>query len=158
MLKIGIILSIAGMAWIAVVFLEGNRISEEFLLESTNSHSISHDFIGKDIGYYKVFMPEFAGDSMFAQILDAKGNVISEQSITTKMSVSYFDYEKSGKYTVKITNVGENLVDLQVELGSTNSQNMIPSGIMVLAGALLIIFASYVKLKNYKIAQPDENI
>ena len=158
MLKTGIILSIAGMAWIAVVFLEGNRISEEFLLEPTNSHSISHDFAGSDIGYYKVFMPKFAGYSMFVQILDSKGNVISEQSINTKMSVGYFDYEKSGKYTVKITNVGKNSIDLQVEFGDTNSQNMIPSGIMVLVGALLIIFASYVKLKNYKIAQPDENI
>ncbi|MCV0399566.1 MAG: hypothetical protein K5785_06160 [Nitrosarchaeum sp.] len=158
MLKIGIILSIAGMIWIAVVFLEGNRISEEFLLESTNSYGISHDFAGSDIGYYKVFMPEFAGDLVFVQILDAKGNVISEESINTKMSVGYFDYENSEKYTVKITNVGENSINVQVEFGSTNSQNMIPSGIMVLAGALLIIFASYMKLKNYKIAQPDENI
>lgn len=156
--KIGIIFTIIGIIWISIVFSQGNRISDEFLLESTGSHMINLDFLGKDIGYYKVFMPEFAGDKIFAQVLDGNGNVISEQSIQTKMSVGYFDYEKNGKYNLKITNISDNLVGVQIEFGDTNSQNMIPAGIMILVGTTMIIFASYVKLKNYKIAHPDENI
>jgi len=158
LLKIGIILSIAGMIWISAVFLEGNRISEEFLLEPANSQSMSLDFVGNDIGYYRVFMPEFSGDEIFVQVLDIEGNVISEQSVHTKMAVGYFDYKKTGKYTLKFIDISENPINLQIEFGNTNSQKMIPSGIIVLAGVILIIFASYIKLKNYKIAHPDENI
>jgi hypothetical protein len=158
LLKIGIILSIAGMIWISAVFLEGDRISEELILESENSQSVSLEFVGEDIGYYKVFIPEFSGDEIFTQVLDTKGNVVSEQNIHTKMAVGYFDYKETGKYTLKVTNISEDPIDLQVEFGNTNSQNMIPSGIIILFGAILIIFASYMKLKNYKIAHPDENI
>jgi len=146
------------MIWISIVFLQGGRISEEFPLESSNSFSMNLDFVGEDIGYYKVFMPEFAGDEIFAQVLDSSDNVISEQSIHTKMSVGYFDYEKAGKYTIKITNISENQINLQVEFGDTNSQNMIPAGVVILVGSVMIIVASYMRLKNYKIEHPDENI
>jgi hypothetical protein len=90
--------------------------------------------------------------------LDNNLNVISEESIQTKMSVGYFDFEKSGTYTVKITNPSENQVDLQFELGDASSETMIPPGVMVLVGAVMIIFSSYMKLKNYNIEQPDKNI
>lgn len=151
-------LSIVGISWISMVFLQGDRISEEFLLESSNSHKIDMSFAGEDIGYYKVFMPNFSGDEVFVQVLDTVGNVISEQSVHTKMSVAYFDYEKTGKYSVKIVNVSKNPINIQVEFGDTNSKEMIPAGIIILVGSIMIILASYMKLKNYKIAQPDENI
>ena len=158
MFKIGIIFTIVGIIWISIVFSQGERISDEFLLESTDSHMTNLDYSGKDIGYYKVFMPEFAGDKVFAQVLDVNGNVISEQSVHTKMSVGYFDYEKIGKYTLKITNISDKPINVEIEFGDTNSQNMIPAGIIVLVGTVMIICASYMKLKNYKIAHPDENI
>lgn len=141
-----------------MIFLEGDRISEEFMLESLNSHNIKLDFEGKDIGYYKIFMPEYSGEELFIQVLDNNKNIISEQSVNTKMSVGYFDYERSEKYTVKIVNISKNSINLQVEFGNTNSQNMIPSGIMIVVGAIMIMLASYLKLKNYKIEHPDENI
>jgi hypothetical protein len=156
--KIGIILSVIGMIWISVVFLERDKISEDFLLESSSSHSIKLDFVGKDIGYYKILMPEFSGEEIFIQVLDYNKNIISEQSVHTKMSVGYFDFEKSGKYLVNIANISKNSINMQIEFGNTNSQNMIPSGIMIVVGAVMIILASYMKLKNYRIEQPDENI
>ncbi len=157
-MKIGIILSVAGMIWISVIFSEGNRVTEEFLLDPSKSYSIKSDFIGKDIGYYKIFMPEYSGQEIFVQVLDNNQNIISEQSVHTKMSVGYFDFEKSGKYTVNISNISKNHIDLQVEFGNTNSKNMVLSGILILVGAILIIFTSFMKLKNYKIEHPDENI
>ena len=141
-----------------MIFVEGNRISEEFLLEPTNSHSIKLDFEGKDIGYYKIFISKYSAEELFVQVLDNNKNIISEQGVHTKMSVGYFDFEKSGKYTVNIVNISNNSIHLQVEFGNTKAQNMIPSGIMVLVGAIMIILASYLKLKNYKIEHPDENI
>lgn len=158
LIKIGITLSVIGIIWTTMIFLEGDRISEEFMLESLNSHNIKLDFEGKDIGYYKIFMPEYSGEELFIQVLDNNKNIISEQSVNTKMSVGYFNYERSEKYTVKIVNISKNSINLQVEFGNTNSQNMIPSGIMIVVGAIMIMLASYLKLKNYKIEHPDENI
>lgn len=156
--KIGIIISVIGLVWISIVFLDGNKITEEFHLKPSYSHNMTMEFAGEDIGYYKVFMPEFGGDEIFVQILDKDGNIISEQSIQTKMSVGYFAFDKNGQYSIKISNISDNVVDLQVEFGNTNSQKMIIPGIMVLVGAVMIILASFIRLKNYRIAQPDENI
>ena len=156
--KIGIILGIIGIIWISIIFLQTDKISEEFQLESLNSHRLQLDFEGEDIGYYKIFMPEFAGEEVFVQILDTKKSVISEQSVQTKMSVAYFDFYKSGDYTVNITNISKKVIILQVELGNTNAQDMIPSGIMIGISGILIMIASFIKLKNYKIEHPDENI
>jgi hypothetical protein len=151
------VLSVIGMIWISLVFLQGDRIAEEIVLKSSNSHDIELNFNGKGVGYYKVFMPEFARDKVFVQILDKNQNIISEENVHTKMAVSYFDF-KSGTYTAKITNPTENQINLQVEFGDANSENMIPPGVMILVGAVMIITSSYMKLKNYSIEHPDENI
>jgi hypothetical protein len=149
---------VIGMIWISLVFLQGDKISEEIVLKSTNSYDLELNFNGKGIGYYKVFMPEFARNQVFVQILDNNQNVISEENVQTKMSVGYFDFEKSGTYTVKITNPSENQINLQVELGDAESETMIPPGIVILVGAVMIIVSAYMKLKNYRIEQPEENI
>jgi len=146
------------MIWISFVFLQGDKISEEIVLKSTNSHDIELNFDGKGIGYYKVFMPEFARNQIFIQILDENQNVISEESVQTKMSVGYFDFEKSGTYTAKITNPSDNQINLEIELGDASSETMIPPGVMILVGAVMIIISSYMKLKNYRIEHPDKNI
>lgn len=151
-------LSVIGMIWISLVFLQGDKISEEIVLKSTNSYDLELNFNGKGIGYYKVFMPEFARNQVFVQILDNNQNVISEENVQTKMSVGYFDFEKSGTYTVKITNPSENQINLQVELGDAESETMIPPGVAILVGAVMIIVSAYMKLKNYRIEQPEENI
>ncbi len=146
------------MIWISFVFLQGDRIAEEIVLKSSDSHDVKLSFVGKGVGYYKIFIPQFARDQIFVQILDKNLNVMSEKSVQTKMSVGYFDFEKSGTYSIKITNPTENQINLQVEFGDANSENMIPPGMMILVGAVMIIISSYMKLKNYSIEQPDENI
>jgi len=146
------------MVWISLVFVEGEKITEQFLLEPSNSHNVNLDFQGNGIGYYKIFMPEYLGYEIFVQVLDNNKNIISEQTIHTKMSVGYFEFEKNGKYTINISNISKEKINMQVEFGETNSENMILSGIMILVGVLLIISMSFIKLKNYKIEHPDENI
>ena len=142
----------------SIEFLEGKRISEQFVLESTESHSLNQNFEGTDIGYYKIFMPEYLRYEIFVQILDNEKNIISEQTVHTKMSVGYFKFEKSGTYIVNISNISKEQIDFHVEFGETNSQQMILPGIMVLVGAIIIIITSFLKLKNHKIEHPDENI
>ena len=79
MFKIGIILSMIGIIWISAIFIESNKISEEFILESQHSHKIQIDLEGAGIGYYKIFMPEFLKYKIFVQVLDENKNIISEK-------------------------------------------------------------------------------
>ena len=158
MFKVGIGLTILGMIWLSVVFDEGNRISESFSLKSSDSTEIEMNFEGKDIGYYKIFVPEFSGEGVFVQILDQNQNVISDEIVETKMSVGYFDFEVGGMYVVKITNLSNDQINLEVEFGDTNGREMIMPGIVTLAGGLMIVISLYIKLRDYRIEQPDENI
>lgn len=157
MFKIGIGLTIIGMVWLSVVFYQGDKISEKFSIKSSDSAEIEMYFEGKDIGYYKIFMPEFAGEGVFVQILDKNQNVISDGIVETKMSVGYFDFE-GGIHTAKITNLSNDQMNLEVELGDPNGREMIIPGIVTLVGGLIIIITSFIKLRDYRIEQPDENI
>ena len=156
--KIGLILVIVGIIWTGLIFDETEKKYDSILLEQSNSFEVKSEFFGSDIGYYKLYMPEFGGEEIFVQILDTNENVIEEQMVQTKMSVGYFYFNENGEHIVKITNIAKNPIDIQIEFGNTNSQKMLPSGIMVLAGALLMMIMSYMKIKNYKIEQPEENI
>ena len=157
-LKIGIVLIIIGIVWTSVVFNETEKSHDEAFLEESTSMESKLEFTGKDIGYYKIYMPEFTNENIFVQILDTNLNVIKEQKINTKFLVSYFDFNKDGTYTIKVSNISENQVNVQIEFGDTNSQEMVIPGLMILTGSLLIMLISYLKIKNYKIEQPDENI
>jgi hypothetical protein len=156
--KIGIGLTIIGMVWLSVIFYEGDKTLENFSLKSSESGEIQMYFEGKDIGYYKIFMPEFSGEGVFVQILDQNHNVISDGIVETKMSVGYFDFEQSGVFVAKITNLSNDQMNLEVELGDTNGREMVMPGIVTLAGGLMIVITSYIKLRDYRIEQPDENI
>ena len=156
--KIGLVLVIIGMVGVSLIFNETEKTHDSVLLKESNSFKTKSEFIGSDIGYYKFYMPEFSGEEIFVQILDTKDNIIQEQKVQTKMSVGYFDFSENGIYTLKVTNISKNLINLQIEFGNTNSQKMFPTGIMILVGALLMMIMSYFKIKNYKIEHPEENI
>ncbi|MGY5141284.1 MAG: hypothetical protein ACW9W9_07800 [Candidatus Nitrosopumilus sp. Bin_571-38] len=157
-LKIGLILVIIGIIWTVLIFDETEKKYDSILLKQSNSFEVKSEFFDSGIGYYELYMPEFSGEEIFVQILDTKENVIEEQMIQTKMSVGYFYFNENGEHTVKITNIADNPVEIQVEFGNTNSQEMLPSGIMVVVGAVVMMIVSYMKIKNYNIEQPEENI
>ena len=141
-----------------MIFVNGEKISEEFTLKSLESHKIQLYFEGEGVGYYKILMPEFLKYEIFAQVLDEDENIISEKNIETKMSVSYFDFKKDEKYTINVVNTLEHPIEVQIELGNTKVKEMIYSGIMTFAGGIMIVILSFVKLRNYRIEHPDENI
>jgi len=92
------------------------------------------------------------------QILDPNENIITDKKIETKMSVNYFEITENGQYLLKITNISENPIKLEVELGDSNSSKMIYPGVILVAGIMLMIISGYRRLRNYSIAQPDEKI
>jgi len=156
--KLGIGLTVIGMIWLSLVFYEGDRLTENFSLKPSDSAGLQLYLEGKDIAYYKIFIPEFSGDAIFVQIMDQNHNVLSDEVVETKMSVGYFDFETSGIYEIKITNISNQEMKLDVEFGDTNGREMVIPGIITLVGGLMIVIALYIKLRDYRIEQPDENI
>lgn len=157
-LKIGIVLIIIGIIWVSIIFNETEKNHDEGFLKKSSSIESKLEFTGMDIGYYKIYMPEFTDENIFVQILDTNLNIIQEQKVNTKFSVAYFDFDKDGVYTIKVSNISEKSVDVQIEFGNTHSLKMLAPGIMIVVGSLAIMLISYLKIKNYKIEQPDENI
>ena len=156
--KIGIALVILGAVWISIIFVNTEKVNDTFFLKQSSSVESKIILEKLDIGFYKIYMPEFNGEEIFVQILDIQDNVIKEQVIQTKMSVGYFDFYEKGTYTLKISNISKKPISLGIEFGNTNSQEMIPGGVLLFLGAMTIIVMSYLKIKNYNMAQPDENI
>jgi hypothetical protein len=156
--KVGLVLVIIGMVWVSGVFNETEKNHDSTLLKESNTIESKLEFTESGIGYYKIYMPEFSDENVFVQILDKNLNVIQEQKVNTKFSVAYFDFNKDGIYTIKVSNISEKSINLQIEFGDTHSQKMVAPGIMILLGSLIMMLISYLKIKNYNIEQPDENI
>jgi hypothetical protein len=141
-----------------IVFSESEKLEQFMILEQAESDKISLYFEAGDIGYHKVTIPEFDGQGYFYRIVDDNYDTKKGDYIQTKMSIRYFDVKESGIYTMILSNTSKENMNYQVEIGSTNIMNIsIPTGVMFVGG-LLLLFTSYIKLKNYRIEQPDENI
>ena len=155
--KVGFILSIIGIIGVGFIFSESEKISQSFRLDSEQVTSFDLKLQNQGIGFYKVSIPDLS-NSVFIQVLDSDGNIIADKKIETKMAVNFFDFEYAGIYTIKITNLSDHAISVDVEFGDTNVSQVKNPGIVLFCGIMLMIISSYVKLKNYKIAQPDENI
>lgn len=156
--KFGLILTIIGAVWLGVIFWQTEKVSESFNLEP--AQTVTLDIMLQDSGivFYKIFMPDFAGDAVFVQILDSNENILVDKIIETKMAVNYFDFDYSGKYTLKATNLSGDTKIIEVEFGDMNISEMRIPGIIMIIGLLIIIFSFFRKLQNYRTAQPEENI
>ena len=156
--KISILLIIIGASGTIIVFSESEKLERFMTVTQTESDEISLYFEAGDIGYHKVTILEFDGQGFFYRIDDGNYDTISKGLIQTKMSIRYFDVKESGIYTMILSNTAKEKMNYQVEIGSTDIINIsIPTGVMFVGG-LLLLFTSYIKLKNYRIEQPDENI
>ena len=156
--KISILLIIIGASGTIIVFSESEKLEQFMTVTQTESDEISLYFEAGDIGYHKVTIPEFDGQGYFYRIVDDNYDTKKGDYIQTKMSIRYFDVKESGIYTMILSNTAKEKMNYQVEIGSTDIMNIsIPTGVMFVGG-LLLLFTSYIKLKNYRIEQPDENI
>ena len=156
--KISILLVIIGASGTGIIFSEAERTLQSMLLKQIESDEISQYFEEGDIAYLKISIPEFEGQGVFYRIVNEDYDTISKGIAETKMSIRYFDVKESGAYTIILTNLAQEKMNYEVEIGSTNAIMIsIPAGVMFVGG-LLLLFTSYMKLKNYRTEQPDENI
>ena len=156
--KISILLVIIGASGTGIIFSEAERTLQSMLLKQIESDGISQYFEAGDIAYHKISIPEFEGQGVFYRIVNEDYDTISKGIAETKMSIRYFDVKESGAYTIILTNLAQEKMNYEVEIGSTNAIMIsMPAGVMFVGG-LLLLFTSYMKLKNYRIEQPDEKI
>ena len=156
--KISILLVIIGASGTGIIFSESDKIQQVMTLKQTEFNEVSLFFEAEDIAYYKITIPEFEGQGVFYRIVDEDQNTISKGISETKMSIRYFDVKESGMHTMIVTNLSQESMKYEIEIGSTDANKiMIPAGIMFVGG-LLLLFTSFMKLKNYRTEQPDENI
>jgi hypothetical protein len=156
--KISILLIIIGASGTGIIFSEAERTFQSMLLKQNESDEISQYFEAGDVGYHKISIPEFEGQGVFYRIVDEDQNTISKGISETKMSIRYFDVKESGMHTMIVTNLSQESMKYEIEIGSTDANKIIiPAGIMFVGG-LLLLFTSFMKLKNYRTEQPDENI
>ena len=156
--KISILLVIIGASGTGIIFSESDKIQQIMSLKQTEFNEVSLFFEAEDIAYYKITIPEFEGQGVFYRIVDEDQNTISKGISETKMSIRYFDVKESGMHTMIVTNLSQESMKYEIEIGSTDANKIIiPAGIMFVGG-LLLLFTSFMKLKNYRTEQPDENI
>ena len=153
--KISLGLIIIGIIWIGLSTLESDKISENFTLQISKTSQYDVTVEGADVGYYKITIPSH-GDSIFTQILNPQGNIIFDRKIETKMEINYFDIKENGIYTIKIKNLNEHSLEIELEIGYFNTFELVIPVIILVTGILLMMFIGYKKLRDYNIAQPEE--
>lgn len=157
--RIGLVLVVAGAIWAGMIFAGAERQHVEG--EMTHSDSLEMDvrLAGSGIGYLVVHVLDFsAQDELFVSVLDQDGNVIREEIFKTRMAVQYFEGDDYTQYTVRITNISGHTIGVQAESGDTAAHAMMPAGLLILVGSLSMMLASYIRLYNYSMTQPDEKI
>ena len=155
--RIGVILVLIGAVWTGIVFSGTIKESKNIILDRLDSTRISADLSGNGLGYYIISSNTY-DNVLLAKILDSQGNYIEMKRITNKLTVNYFQFDRTGEFTLEITNFGDKPVELTTEIGNTGFQNfVIPAGI-VFVGTVFLVIVGYKKLHCYITAQPDENI
>ncbi|MBI3622792.1 hypothetical protein HY212_01765 [Candidatus Pacearchaeota archaeon] len=155
--RIGLSLMVIGSVWVALAFSFAEKTSQELTVGTKESTSIDLDLKNKGLGFYKITIPNYSKETVLVKVLDPQGNVVDLKRIGTKMSVNYFEFSYTGKYTLEMTNLSENPIQIKAEFGNTKSVEFTFPSFIALIGACLIVWSGYKRLRNYSTAQPEEN-
>lgn len=152
--KISLIAIVIGSIWIGIIFSHAVKDSENFNLDKSDSASIPLVLYGNGIGFYEISSNQY-NNSILAKVLNSNGNYLNMRTITNKETVNYFVFQHTGKFTLELTNLSANPVQLTVEFGDTKYQEFLIPSLMIFVGVCLLIFTGYMKLRNYITAQPE---
>ena len=148
---------VIGSIWVALVFSTAEKTSQDLNIGTKESASIDLDLKNKGLGFYKITIPNYSKESVLVKVLEPQGNAIDLKRIETKMSVNYFEFSYTGKYTLEVTNLSEIPIQIKAEFGNTKSIEFAFPSFIALIGACLIIWSGYKRLRNYSTAHPEEN-
>lgn len=146
-----------GSIWVALVFSTAEKISLDLNLGAKESTNLDLGLKGKGLGFYKISIPNYSKEIVLVKVSDPQGNFINLKRIETKMSVNYFEFSYAGKYTLEMTNLSENPIQIKAEFGNTKAGEFALPSFITLIGACIIVWSGYKRLKNYSTAHPEEN-
>jgi hypothetical protein len=155
--RIGIIFVLIGSVWSGIVFSDTIKESKNVILDRLDSAKISINLNGNGLGFYIISSNEY-NNVLLAKIVDSQGNYIDMKRITNKLTVNYFQFDRTGEFTLEITNFRDKPVELTTEIGDTGFQDFVVPAIIVFIGTILLMFTGYKRLHSYVTAQPEENI
>src|SRR5438445_10724777 len=155
--RIGLSLMIIGSVWVALAFSTTEKISKDLNIDTKENANVDLDLKNKGLGFYKITIPNYSKETILVRVLDPQGSIIDLKRIGTKMSVNYFEFSYTGKYTLEITNLSENPIQIEAEFGDTKSAEFTFPSFIALIGACLIVWSGYKRLQNYSTAHPEEN-
>ena len=153
---VGILSIITGSIGAGIILSEANKSTASFLLESLDSNSIPVKVKGNGIGFYLISSASYQ-NNILAKVVDSHGNFLDIRKITNKMTVDYFHFQHDDQVTLELTNLSDKPVKLEVTIGDTRVQEITFPAVLIFAGALILVFSGYRKLRNYITEQPDEN-
>ena len=148
---------IIGSIWIALAFSTADKISQELEISTKESVNLDLDLKDKGLGFYKITIPNYSKETILVKVLDPQGNMMDLKRIVTKMAVNYFEFNYAGRYTLEITNLSENPIQIDAEFGDTKAVEFTFPSFITLIGACLIAWSGYKRLRDYSTAQPEEN-
>ena len=155
--RIGLPLMIIGSIWVALAFFTAEKTSQDLNIGTKESANIDLDLKNKGLGFYKIIIPNYSNETVLVKVLDPQGSMMDLKRIGTKMSVNYFEFSYTRKYTLEITNLSEIPIQIKAEFGNTKSAEFTFPSFIALIGACLIVWSGYKRLRNYSTAHPEEN-
>jgi len=148
---------VIGSIWVALAFSTTEKISQDLSIGTKESVNLDLDLKDKGLGFYKIIIPSYSKETLLVKVLDPQGNMIDLKRIETKMSVNYFEFSYAGRYTLEITNLSENPIQIDAEFGNTKAVEFTFPSFIALIGVCLIVWSGYKRLRDYSTAQPEEN-
>ena len=153
---VGILSIITGSIGAGIILSESSKSTSSFLLDSLEANYIPVKIKGGGIGYYLVSSDSYQ-NNILAKVIDSNGNFLDIRKITNKVTVDYFHFSHGDQVTLEITNLSDKPVSITATIGDTRVQEIMFPAALVFAGALILVFSGYKKMRNYITEQPDEN-
>ena len=152
--RVVLIAVVIGSIWIGIVFSYTIKDLKNFNVDKLDSVSMPLVLYGNGIGFYEISSNQY-NNSILVKVLDSNGNYLDMKTITNKETVNYFVFQHTGKFTLELTNLSSNPVQLTVEFGDTKYQEFLIPSLMIFIGGCLLMFAGYRRLRSYITAQPE---
>ena len=152
--KIGIIIIFIGVLWMWLIFSDGIYESEIISINSEKSSTFDIPLTGHGIAFYEINIKNYQQNPLFVQILEPKGNIIAEQKIHTILSENFFNFNSNGNYVIRVTNISEENLEFSIRYGDTKLEELLIPEIITFIGSSILIYAIFLKMRNYSIAQP----
>lgn len=153
---VGILLIITGSIGAGIILGVASKSTDNFVLDGSDTKSISLKVKDSGIGFYMISSESYQ-NNILAKVIDLHGNSLDIRKITNKITVDYFHFEHDDQVTLELTNLSDKPVKLSSTIGDTRIQEITLPAVIIFAGALILVFSGYKKLKDYITEHPDEN-